>query len=124
MEMTISTVAWRPLAGKLFGRVVNPVLTLGTFGNTVFLLDTPGSMCRISLGVRRTTGLSPGHRLARVPAGGMPAALIGPTPHRMGAANKFITVQDYLDTVRGRPLSALEFLSQETSLLSEERDHP
>lgn len=41
---------------------------------------------------------------------GIPVAVFGPTPYGMGAANEYVTVADYLDTVRVHALSALEFL--------------
>ncbi len=41
---------------------------------------------------------------------GIPVAVFGPTPYGMGAANEYITLRDYLDTVRVHALSALEFL--------------
>ena len=41
---------------------------------------------------------------------GIPVAVFGPTPYFMGAANEYITVRDYLDTVRVHALSALDFL--------------
>ncbi len=42
---------------------------------------------------------------------GIPVAVFGPTPYGMGAANEYVTVADYLDTVRVHALSALEFLA-------------
>lgn len=41
---------------------------------------------------------------------GIPVAVYGPRPYNMGAANEYITVEDYLDTVRVHALSALDFL--------------
>jgi len=41
---------------------------------------------------------------------GIPVAVFGPTPYGMGAANEYVTVPDYLDTIRAHALSALEFL--------------
>ena len=41
---------------------------------------------------------------------GIPVAVFGPTPYGMGAANEYVTVADYLDTVRVHALSAFEFL--------------
>lgn len=42
---------------------------------------------------------------------GIPVAVYGPRPYNMGAANEYITAEDYLDTVRVHALSALDFLS-------------
>jgi succinyl-diaminopimelate desuccinylase len=41
---------------------------------------------------------------------GIPVAVFGPTPYGMGAADEYVTVADYLDTVRVHALSALSFL--------------
>lgn len=41
---------------------------------------------------------------------GIPVAVFGPTPYGMGAADEYITVADYLDTVRVHALTALEYL--------------
>lgn len=42
---------------------------------------------------------------------GIPVAVYGPRPYHMGAANEYVTVEDYLDTVRVHSLSAVDFLS-------------
>jgi succinyl-diaminopimelate desuccinylase len=43
---------------------------------------------------------------------GIPVAVFGPRPFNLGAPDEYITVRDYLDTIRVHALSALDFLSQ------------
>jgi succinyl-diaminopimelate desuccinylase len=43
---------------------------------------------------------------------GIPVAVFGPQPFNLGAPDEYITVRDYLDTVRVHALSALDFLSR------------
>jgi acetylornithine deacetylase/succinyl-diaminopimelate desuccinylase family protein len=43
---------------------------------------------------------------------GMPVAVFGPRPYNLGAADEFITVDDYLHTVRVHALTALDYLSR------------
>jgi acetylornithine deacetylase/succinyl-diaminopimelate desuccinylase-like protein len=42
---------------------------------------------------------------------GMPVAVFGPRPYNLGAADEYITVTDYLDTIRVHALTALDFLT-------------
>jgi acetylornithine deacetylase/succinyl-diaminopimelate desuccinylase-like protein len=42
---------------------------------------------------------------------GIPVAVFGPRPYNLGAADEYITVEDYLDTARVHALSALDYLS-------------
>jgi succinyl-diaminopimelate desuccinylase len=41
---------------------------------------------------------------------GIPTAVFGPTPHGLGGANEYVTVKDYVDTIRVHALTALAFL--------------
>jgi succinyl-diaminopimelate desuccinylase len=43
---------------------------------------------------------------------GLPVAVFGPRPWNLGAADEYITIDDYIDTIRVHALSALEFLSR------------
>jgi succinyl-diaminopimelate desuccinylase len=43
---------------------------------------------------------------------GIPVAVFGPQPFGLGGPDEYITVRDYLDTVRVHALSALDFLSR------------
>jgi succinyl-diaminopimelate desuccinylase len=41
----------------------------------------------------------------------MPVAVFGPRPYNLGAADEYITVADYLDTIRVHGLTALDYLT-------------
>lgn len=43
---------------------------------------------------------------------GMPVAVFGPRPYNLGAADEYITIEDYLDTIRVHALTALDFLGR------------
>ncbi len=43
---------------------------------------------------------------------GIPVAVFGPQPFNLGGPDEYITVRDYMDTVRVHALSALDFLSR------------
>ena len=43
---------------------------------------------------------------------GLRVAVFGPRPWNLGAADEYITIDDYIDTIRVHALSALEFLSR------------
>jgi succinyl-diaminopimelate desuccinylase len=68
--------------------------------------------------VTETTGTAPGLTIgapatdARVfRRAGMPVAVFGPRPYNLGAADEYITVADYLDTIRVHGLTALDYLA-------------
>ena len=68
--------------------------------------------------VAETTGTAPGLTIG-APAtdsrvfrrAGMPVAVFGPRPYNLGAADEYITVADYLDTIRVHGLTALDYLT-------------
>jgi acetylornithine deacetylase/succinyl-diaminopimelate desuccinylase family protein len=71
----------------------------------------------MSRNVAETTGTAPGLTIgapatdARVfRRAGMPVAVFGPRPYNLGAADEYITVADYLDTIRVHGLTALDYL--------------
>jgi acetylornithine deacetylase/succinyl-diaminopimelate desuccinylase family protein len=72
----------------------------------------------MSKNVAETTGAVPGLTIG-APAtdsrvfrrAGMPVAVFGPRPYNLGAADEYITVTDYLDTIRVHALTALDFLT-------------
>jgi succinyl-diaminopimelate desuccinylase len=43
---------------------------------------------------------------------GIPVAVFGPQPFNLGAPDEYITVRDYLDTVRVHAVAVLDFLSR------------
>jgi succinyl-diaminopimelate desuccinylase len=43
---------------------------------------------------------------------GIPAIVYGPTPHNMGAADEYVTIEDVLGTVRVHVLSAFDYLTR------------
>lgn len=72
----------------------------------------------MSRNVAETTGTAPGLTIgapatdARVfRRAGMPVAVFGPRPYNLGAADEYITVADYLDTIRVHGLTALDYLT-------------
>jgi acetylornithine deacetylase/succinyl-diaminopimelate desuccinylase family protein len=72
----------------------------------------------MSRNVAETTGTAPGLTIG-APAtdsrvfrrAGMPVAVFGPLPYNLGAADEYITVADYLDTIRVHGLTALDYLT-------------
>jgi succinyl-diaminopimelate desuccinylase len=72
----------------------------------------------MSRNVAETTGTAPGLTIG-APAtdsrvfrrAGMPVAVFGPRPYNLGAADEYITVADYLDTIRVHGLTALDYLT-------------
>jgi acetylornithine deacetylase/succinyl-diaminopimelate desuccinylase family protein len=72
----------------------------------------------MSRNVAETTGTAPGLTIG-APAtdsrvfrrAGMPVAVFGPRPYNLGAADEYITVTDYLDTLRVHALTALDYLT-------------
>jgi succinyl-diaminopimelate desuccinylase len=72
----------------------------------------------MSRNVAETTGVVPGLTIG-APAtdsrvfrrAGMPVAVFGPRPYKLGAADEYITVADYLDTIRVHGLTALDYLT-------------
>ena len=72
----------------------------------------------MSKNVAETTGTTPGLTIG-APAtdsrvfrrAGMPVAVFGPRPYNLGAADEYITVTDYLDTIRVHSLTGLDFLT-------------
>jgi succinyl-diaminopimelate desuccinylase len=71
--------------------------------------DTVTAVCGVEPGLTIGAPATDSRVFRRI---GLPVAVFGPRPYNLGAADEYITEEDYLNTIRVHALSALQFLSR------------